>query len=292
MFLESVRGFIAVEMPKFLREPRYFASFSRDPRNPTMWGHYADAERGFVLVFATNDGTISIRSPASVFHGTRPISGSDRTYKIGIYRDERVEVKPVTYRPRPAKVNAFHRLIPKFHYSEAEYHYDVPENLHSEAATKEEDQIGLVKASNWRYEQEERAFFPTFSFLPPDVRVLQVSFENIKGLIFGPKMSSADRIRAIVSCYLLREYCKENAQQNFVFFQARPQLDRFDFDIFPVGILDDHYYGELTPLKRTRELDSEASARVAETLSQMHRCWSSNKTDACAKVNPRPWESR
>jgi len=69
-------------------------------------------------------------------------------------------------------------------YSEEEEHYDVPISLQSEAQNKEESQVGLIKYSDWRYEQEIRAFLPVLGKHPPDVRSLRLSVENIRGLIF------------------------------------------------------------------------------------------------------------
>ena len=64
--------------------------------------------------------------------------------EIGIYKDEHLKLKEVKYGRRPPKVNAFHRLIPKFHYSEMEDHYDVPLNIGADAQEKKEDLVGLV----------------------------------------------------------------------------------------------------------------------------------------------------
>lgn len=270
LILELSRNFIDRELPRFIEEPRYIASFSRNARNPTMWGHYASAEKGFVVVYATDNGKIKVQSPINILHGTRPLTEDGRVTEIGIYSEKSIELMPVKYGRKPPKVNAFHRLIPRFSYSEAEHDYDVPLLLPGDAEKKEEGKIGLIKYSDWRYEQEIRAFYPTFMELAQPVRVLSVSIDNIKGIIFGPKMTDADKKQAIICCYLMRESLtpqrsgEDTSLPEFSFFQARGVLDRFDFNILPVGVLERSYFGEWLPLKPLKDLDQAGRERLRE----------------------------
>jgi len=142
-------------------------------------------------------------------------------------------------------VNAFHRLIPRFSYTEEESHYDVPLLIGGDAAEKREAQNGLIKYSDWRYEKEVRAFFPAFEALPPDVRALSVSTNNIKGLIFGPLMKNSDRIRAVVCCHIMQESSlhPKVGTEPFAIFQARRVVDRFGFTLVPLGTIQGPYHG-------------------------------------------------
>ena len=251
----ACKAFITSELPSLIDEQSYIASFSRNAKNPTMWGHYADAERGFVIVYTTSDARLSVQSPINILYGTRPLRDDDIAhYEIGIYPEDQLQLKKVTYSRKPPKVNAFHALIPQFLYSEEEDHYDVPLLLGGDAPEKNSDQLGLVKFSDWRYEQEIRAFLPTFGrvTLPPDARVLQVSRTNIRGLIFGPRMSAQHKARAVLCCHLMRESsveCAEEPKAEFAFFQAKELVDRFDFKISAVGLLDGRYHGKQLPFK-------------------------------------------
>lgn len=266
--VELVRNFIEGRLPQVLREERYMASFSTNATIPTMWGHYAGAETGFVLVYETDDGTLGVHSAAKVLHGTRP-STTAGVVEVGIYRDERLKLHAVRYGRRPPKVNAFHRLIHKFSYSEEEDHYDVPLMLVGDAPAKKESTVGLVKYSDWRYEQEIRAFFPNAGALAPDLRVLCVSPTNIKGLIFGPRMSAADKDRAVLCCYLMQEQGEVSgtSQRQFAFLQAWQAVDRFGFDVVPVGILRPFYFEQI-PLKRMCDL---AGAEAEEVRTMANR---------------------
>jgi len=273
LILESSRRVIRHELPKVIEEQAYIASFSRNAKNPTMWGHYADAERGFVVVYTTDDSTIGIASPIKMLHGTRPLP-EDRLgdFEIGIYDEDHLELKSVHYGKKPPKVNAFHRLIPRFSYSEEEDHYDVPLLLAGDAKDKEEDQVGLVKFSDWRYEQEVRAFLPVFGRLPPDVRAMRVTPKNICGVVFGPRMSERDKVRAVLCCHLMRESSTESDSKSlpaFAFFQAIQVVDRFDFRFAPVGILDGRYFDRHLPIKTIDDLDETTGRSLRDMSNQI-----------------------
>lgn len=289
LILDATRSVVRHDLPKVIEEHFYIASFSKNATNPTMWGHYADAERGFVVVYATDNGTIHIASPIKMLHGIRPLP-EDRLggFEIGIYDEDDLELKVVKYRTKPPKVNAFHRLIPKFSYSEEEDHYDVPLLLGGDAKDKEEDQIGLVKFSDWRYEQEIRALLPTFDELPPDMRVMRAGPANICGVIFGPRMSERDKVRAVVCCHLMRESSIKSGQQSlpqFMFFQAHQAVDRFGFRIVPVGVLDGRYFDRRLPIKTIDDLDETATQCLLNASDQIGNRMQDSPTE---KKSPSP----
>jgi hypothetical protein len=192
-------------------------------------------------------------------------------------------LKAVKYGKKPPKVNAFHRLIPKFSYSEEEDHYDFPLLLGGDAKDKEEDQIGLVKFSDWRYEQEIRAFLPVFNELPPDMRVMRAGTANICGLIFGPRMSEQDKVRAVLCCHRMRESSIESDQESlpqFMFFQALQVVDRFDFQIVPVGILDGRYFDRHLPIKTIDDLDESNAQSLRDASDQIGNRMQDSPTEA------------
>ena len=279
VILHLVRTLIDNELPRALKEDKYIASFSRNATNPTMWGHYADAERGFVIVYETTDASIHVRSPINLLHGHRPSQTLEGFTEFGIYKDENLELKEVQYGRRPPKANAFHRLIHKFSYSEMEDHYDVPLLIAGDAEVKKEDLVGLVKYSDWRYEKEIRAFFPAFAAILPDARVLQVGLCNLKGVIFGPRMSCENKARTVLCSHLLFESRKQlsEAEREFQFFQARHTVDRFDFEILPVGTLDKHYFDPHLPVKPMKRLDPDAAERIRTAAASIRNSGSTRR---------------
>ncbi len=255
--IDWIRSFIDKHLPELLKEERYIASFCLSATNPTMWGHYANAERGFAVVYTTVDEKISVTSPLSIFSGTRPSEKSPGILEIGRYKDDRLPLARVEYATKLPTVNAFIRLIPKLHYSEEEHHYDVPLLLPAEAGKKQESKIGLLKYSEWRYEKEIRAFFPTYDRLVPDVRIVSVATENIVGVIFGANMTRERMVRTIVCCHLLRQRSSVTSAQPFMFFQAKRSTERFRLTIEPEGLLGGSYSSGHIPIRRMKDLSAE-----------------------------------
>jgi hypothetical protein len=269
--------FVDQALPGRLPESHYVACFSLNAINPTMWGHYANAEKGFVIVYTTENNTIHVHSTLKILHGTRPSKEMEGAIEVGSYSDEHIQLQPVKYRRKPPKVNAFHQLIRMFYYSEEEDRYDVPLNLPGDAATKEEGSLGLIKFSDWRYEKEIRVLFPPLAFPPckckmlcPDARVLRVSGENVCGLIFGPKMSPEDKERAVTCCYMMRNCQSAEAKSDFAFFQAEQQHNKYSLHIKPLGILDISFYhpgfSQLKPVDKLSDEQVRKLTAIAEAI--------------------------
>ena len=253
---------------QYLHEPAYMASLSRTGRDPTMWGHYAGADRGFAIVFHAPEGKLRIESPMSVFFGVRPVSGTSIKV-LGHYADAEVELEPVLYRAAPQRFNAFYRLIPHFNYSEYEDHFDVRSLLPGDAPAKQEKQFGLVKAATWKYEQEVRAMLPSFQELTPEARCMNYDWTQVAGLIFGPKMSQADKTRAVVCCEKLRvaRAQKEPRSEPFVFLQARQQVSSFEMAVTAAGVLDGSYADGTIPFRPICSVDDAAKAKAQKLAS-------------------------
>ena len=251
-----------------LDEPKYMTSFSRNPCDPTMWGHYANAERGFVIVFDAPDKRLRIRSPLRTFPDARP-GEMDGIDVLGHYETAETELQPVLYRSAPLRHNAFYKLIPHFTYSEAEDRYDVPLLLPGDAPARKEELFGLVKANTWKYEQEMRAFFPTFEPLAAEVRCVRYDSTQVAGLVFGPRMSRADRERAVVCCHILHEDRRGHEPRTtpFAFFEARQQVHTFQMALAPVGVLDGRYSNDTLPYCAIKQSDAATRAKVGDLFA-------------------------
>ena len=106
-------SFIKNDLWSLMEEGKYIASFSLDAINPTMWGHYAGAEKGFVVVYGTEDSKSSCQIAATYLARRQASWAMPRSHEIGIYQEDQLELHAVKYSLRPPKVNAFHRLIPQ-----------------------------------------------------------------------------------------------------------------------------------------------------------------------------------
>lgn len=262
---------VRVRMRELLHEHVYLASFSRNPRDPTMWGHYGGAERGFCIVLRAPEKMLRLESPAKLLHGTRPSPRHPGVLEIGIYNDADVALEPVTYQAAPPRVNAFHRLVYHFPYSEAEHDYDVPLHLAGKVPDRQERLLGLVKAPTWRYEQEVRAFLPNHNDLTPEARCFRLSWRHVQGVIFGPKMSNAHRERTIIACHLLRAG-RENSdarEDPFVFLEAQQQRNTFQMFLVPIGVLQGHYGAHLMPFLALEKADKTTTEAVRHVMNEI-----------------------
>ena len=128
----------------------------------TMWGHYGNAEKGFAIVYETNDGDISLESDIEIFPSATKLSAS--SYSLGMSRFSKAKLLEVAYKNKPVRANAFRKLIPTFSFSDQEDFYDYRETLLADLQKYNENDIGRVKYTDWKYEKGKvrisRSFLP------------------------------------------------------------------------------------------------------------------------------------
>lgn len=236
-----------------LTERKYISSFSITATNPTMWGHYGAAEKGFIIVYESHNKIINASSELNILNGYR--FKESKTIELGLYDECGLELKKVVYAKVPAKINGFRRLINKFRYTEEESHYDVPESLYEDADALEENSIGLIKYSDWKYENEYRLIFPAFTDLASPLRTLQVNSHHIKGIIFGSRTSLEDKEKITAACkYLI---LSKNKNDDLLFFEITTDTNKYKLNITPVGLLNKENCHIILPTKKIKELPKE-----------------------------------
>ncbi len=236
-----------------LLENKHICSFSKNAINPTMWGHYGAAETGFVIIYESSDGFVDVESSLSNLSGYR--EKEEGWTEIGSYANERLLLQDVNYSNQPCKVNAFERLIHKFFYSEREDHYDVPESLLGVIDRMEENKVGLVKYTDWKYEKEVRLLFPAYEEIPSEHRCLQVNSRHIKGVIFGSKTSDSSKERVLMACAHLLEFTKDNP--SLAVFQALDSYESYSYRVSPIGMVSTFFSSKHLPLKEYKRLNSD-----------------------------------
>lgn len=286
LITNAAEHFISNRLPGFLGESKYMSSFSLQATNPTMWGHYAAAEKGFVLVYRTRDNKLNVKSCVRNLFGSKTktddVLGCE-VNELGIYDELSIPLRQVEYRATPPKVNALRELVPHFHFSEREEHYDGPELLMGEASEKEGGQIGLIKSTDWRYENEVRAFFPNWQELAPDERVLSVDINNFVGVVFGARMSLRDRGRVCICCH---HWIRSSGrmESDICLFQAEQVKDKFDFIIKPVGIVDPNssafrYKPQFIGLRDLDSAEADHLRTLAEAIQETSQVFVAHKAD-------------
>lgn len=259
-------------------EHTYIMSFSRNGLNTTMWGHYAAAEKGYALVFSTNNNKFKVKSNGRIFHNKNDdLNSTDNRsfYTVGdYYKETFLELKSVKYLRKPPKVNAFHKLIPFFEYTEQEDHYDVPLNIGASASRKQEDALGLIKSSHWRYESEVRGIFsPYGGVISPEARVLKYDINHLEGIILGTKISSDYEKRLKACCSMLINNRGEE-RKTLPVLKAVQSASKFEFNLIAEGLVDGDYHGYGTEYEmyftQYEKLDRDNANAVQELISNIY----------------------
>ena len=150
-----------------------------------------------------------------------------------------------------------------------EYHYDVPELSYAEIDLLEEDLIGLVKYTDWKYEKEVRLLFPTYEKVPSELRCLQVNFKHIKGIVFGANTSSTDKDKIIMASFHLYKISKSTL--DFTFFQAQESEEMYEIEIVPVGILATQTISGKLPIKPFDDITGQQQQVISEMCIEISK---------------------
>ncbi|MCF8586288.1 DUF2971 domain-containing protein, partial [Enterobacter asburiae] len=233
--ISALNSYIQNELNTELNDKLYITSFSKSATILTMWGHYGSAEKGFAIIYETNDGDISLESDIEIFPSATRISES--SYSLGTSRFSKAELLEVAYKNKPVRANGFRKLIPTFSFSDQEDFYDCRETLLADLPKYNEDDIGRVKFTDWKYEKELRLHLPVYDELAPPLRNIKISIQHIKGVIFGTNTSTNDKENILSACYHLK---KSNANNNELYiFQAKSIPSQYKINITALGRMCD-----------------------------------------------------
>lgn len=263
MIMQYTERYLLALSENELLQNKYICSFSKTAVNPTMWGHYGAAETGFVIIYESSDNFVDVESTLSNLSGHR--KKEEGWIEIGFYNNESLKLEEVNYRKHLCKINAFEVLRHKFRYTEREEYFDVPESLIGRLDRMEEDKVGLVKYTDWKYEKEIRLLFPTFKELPSEHRCLKVNNRHIKGVIFGSKISDSSKNKVLMACAHLFDSSPNKPKLSV--FQAVNSLDSYSYQILPVGMVSKYFSSKYIPLTKYERLNIEEK----EYLEKLNR---------------------
>lgn len=249
-----------------LKELIYITSFSLSATSLPMWGHYGDAEKGFCLVYESLDGFVDIENDCELFWGTK--GGTTLAQTIGHVKKTSVSLKKVKYSKNPVRVNGFGRLSKRFFYSDFESHYDYIEEMHSKTTDMHETDVGLVKYTDWKYEKEIRLHLPVYEATPSSLRSVRVNAKHIKGIIFGPKISTVNKDNILAALTSLKKTYMQKS--DFFVFQASVITNKYKIEISPLGVLRDFYSSEIPMIVSLNETDAkikEQATMISEIIN-------------------------
>ena len=182
----------------------YAACFSKTSSNSSLWSHYGDAHRGACLIFeGLNVGRGSVREisyapkpPAIYFFEEMGTLTEEELIKTW-YQDEEGQRSKYSSHLTGSNVDAWRRRR--------------IENLYR----------GITwKSTDWMHEKESRLLLvDTFNrdHEHPGSRRLPYEFIDLKGIIFGIRMTDEDKI-AIMD--IIEKKCRDHNRGDFGYYQA------------------------------------------------------------------------
>ena len=213
------------DLEELIYPENFVVCFSKTSRNSSMWGNYADDHKGICMIFETeekrNKHYLSINTPYSY-----STNGTEYMYKD-------TEVRPIVYGRHPDHINFFTNMgrvtekqLARFLINRQqeksicwnEYFGTREEQWRSIYWERCENRF-LKKMDDWKHEEEYRLLLPDcFSVLSnPESRTLQYDFTQLKGVIFGMKVSNDDKYKMIE---LIKKECEKIKRKDFLFYQS------------------------------------------------------------------------
>jgi hypothetical protein len=213
------------QLEKLVFPEWYTACFMTECKSSSVWGHYGDSHTGVCLIFNTDvvDGTSYLK-----LKGRNGYSSSGPTYGYGNHM-----FYPINYVEGYGQIDFFRMLgrlpIPKL--NSMWYSMDGVMSCFADHITSNEQKWReqywknfyrdiTVKSKDWAYENEHRLILSSSfdSFADPKDRSLIYDFKSLKGIIFGIKTKTEDKLEIIK---IIESKCRENNRDNFKFYQAR-----------------------------------------------------------------------
>lgn len=217
------------QLERLLYRDWYVASFMEDPTDAAMWGHYGDGHRGVCLIFKTQVSASG--KPAIRLRQINAWSGN-KNGVTPIYGDRTHEFQRMTYESNFVELNFFRSLgritMPMLNYWCRDLTGNVSpivSDIVSESASWREKywedflKALTTKLPDWAQEKEYRLPFYSFitDFTEKSTRKLQYHFEDLQGLIFGIKTSTAEKIKIM---RIVEDKCRKEGRTDFEFYQA------------------------------------------------------------------------
>lgn len=256
--VRALESYLQNDLDKKIKNSYYMTSFSKSATNLTMWGHYGNAEKGFVIVYESEDGNVSIESDIDKFASIK--KSNEGTYVIGTSKKSSTKLIEVVYKNKPVRANGFRELIPKFYYTDQESDYDYPENLLASIPKYNENEIGRVKFTDWKYEKELRLHLPVHEELDSPFRSVKICSHHIKGVILGSRISISDKNNILAACYYLKK--SQNIKKDIFVFQSNNTHGQYKINVSALGKIRDLHFDKSTYLVMINKNDHLAREEI------------------------------
>lgn len=232
------RNLVIIEFPKeyvsqiekLVFPDWYTACFMSECKSSSVWGHYGDNHSGACLIFnadVTNDESFLKLKGRNGYSST---SGPTYGFSNRMFY-------PIDYIQGYGQIDFFRMLgrLPVSKLNSVWYSLDGAMSECADDMIKFEDDWRkrywdnfyrdvTVKSKDWAYENEHRLILASSldSFSAPKDRSLNYEFSSLKGIIFGIKTTTGDKLKVIK---IIEEKCRETGRDDFKFYQAQYSSD-------------------------------------------------------------------
>lgn len=264
--IRAFNAYLQNDLDSKLNNSYYMTSFSKSATNLTMWGHYGNAEKGFAIIYESQDGNVNIESSIERFPSHQKTK--EGTILLGISKHSSAPLIKVDYKNKPVRANGFRGLIPKFFYSNEESDNDYSQDLLARIPEYDENNIGRVKFTDWKYEKELRLHLPVYEELDPPLRCVKIAPQHIKGVIFGSRTSDSDKRNILAACYLLKKNQKK--ETSLFVFQSRSIPSQYKINVTSIGKVCNIQYNGSPYLERINKQDVIAKEEVYKMTKEIN----------------------
>lgn len=219
----------------------YTACFMTECHNSSVWGHYGDSHNGVCLIFQSNgnengqfiglNGKNGWNSKGATFGNIssefHKINYEEGFGDIDFFKSiGRLPVGKLfaTWYMDDNKISDVAEDIKNNEDEWRKYYWD---NFHRDI---------LKKTKDWAYEKEYRLLLNGLldGEIEKEHRLLTYEFESLKGIIFGIKTSTEDKLKIVE---LIKNKCKENNRELFDFYQAFYSLQEKNIQFRKIAFL-------------------------------------------------------
>lgn len=264
--IRAFNAYLQNDLDSKLNNSYYMTSFSKSATNLTMWGHYGNAEKGFAIIYESQDGNVNIESSIERFPSHQKTK--EGTILLGTAKHSSTPLIEVDYKNKPVRANGFRGLIPKFFYSNEESDNDYSQDLLARIPEYDENNIGRVKFTDWKYEKELRLHLPVYEELDPPLRCVKIASQHIKGVIFGSRTSDSDKRNILAACYLLKKNQKK--ETNLFVFQSRSVPSQYKINVTSIGKVCNIQYNDSPYLERINKKDVITKEEVYKITKEIN----------------------
>jgi len=229
VIIEFAEKYIS-QLEKLVFPEWYTACFMSECKGSSVWGHYGDNHYGACLIFNAESIDEKPFLKLKGRNGYSPTSGP--AYGFG----NRM-LYPIDYIKGYGQIDFFRMLgrLPVPILNSMWYSLDGVMSECSDDMISCEDTWRdyywknfyrdiTIKSKDWSYENEYRLILSSSlnSFSDPKDRSLNYEFKSLKGIIFGIKTKTEDKLKVIE---IIENKCKETGRNDFKFYQAHYSPD-------------------------------------------------------------------